>query len=94
MFVNKSIILKHFKSVIHNLFRYIGYDIVYYNKPRRQSTNINQLSYYETETGNYLLPTNAVNDIIANAIINNKIYFMTNNSYGFDFGLYTDRYLQ
>ena len=74
MFGNNSIILKYFKSAIHNLFRKIGYDIVYYSKPRRQSTNMNQLSYYETETGNYFLPTNAVNDIIANAIINNKIF--------------------
>ncbi len=39
-----------------------------------KSLRTKNLSFYETETGNYYLPTDATQDIIANTIIANKIF--------------------
>src|SRR5687768_8406500 len=66
------------KSVIRNLFRSFGFDIVRYHpsdKNRNKGTvKSDHLTLYETATGKYYLPTDATADVVANAIINNQIF--------------------
>ncbi|MEZ5003164.1 MAG: FkbM family methyltransferase [Chitinophagales bacterium] len=69
---------------IKKLFRKIGIEISRYKKetpPKPNNLSVskkeertNDLTFYETKTGNFYLPTNAHRDIIAKAIINNKIF--------------------
>jgi len=61
------------KSIIKKIVNSLGYDI---KKIQKQDISIksNQLSYYETSTGNYFLPTDAAADIVANTIKQGKIF--------------------
>jgi FkbM family methyltransferase len=70
------------KKIIKFLFSLIGFQIKRI-KPKltdiqssenAKSIRTKRLSYYETTTGNYFLPTDAKNDIIANTIIGNDIF--------------------
>lgn len=75
-------------SSIRLIFNRLGFDIIRFHQlPKKHietdnkviatsliSNNANDLSYYETATGNYYLPTKATKDIIAKAIINNEIF--------------------
>ncbi len=61
------------KKFIISTMRKLGYDLVKYGSPTR-SRRTKKLTFYETKTGNYFLPTDAVNDAIAAAIKNNNVY--------------------
>lgn len=68
------------KKVVKNLFHLLGFDIIKY-KPltgqppiAKKSLRTNNLTLHNTITGNYYLPTDAVNDVVANTIINNEIF--------------------
>jgi FkbM family methyltransferase len=62
-------------KIIKKIFHVLGYDIRIAKKlPALKSKRTNRLTFYNTKTGNYYLPTDAVNDIVANTIINNQIF--------------------
>lgn len=61
------------KKVIKGFFHLFGADIIKY-KPVKSSKRTKNLSYYETKTGNYYLPADAHQDIVANTIISNEIF--------------------
>lgn len=68
-------LLKSIAKVLSPLMRAAGYDVVLKQQsPIPISKESDRLSYYETKTGNYWLPTDAVNDCIRYAIICNKIF--------------------
>jgi FkbM family methyltransferase len=61
------------KKLIKKLFNSIGLDIIRYKKANR-SRKTKNLTLHKTITGNYYLPTDAVNDTVANTIISNEIF--------------------
>ena len=62
------------KKLVRSLVRSLGFDIIKYKPPVTvKSVKTGNLSFYETATGNYYLPTDAKKDIVANTIINNGI---------------------
>lgn len=63
------------KSIIQSMFRSMGFEISRIrNKKVNKSVRTTSLSYHKTATGNFYLPTDAVNDIVANTIIQNDIF--------------------
>jgi len=65
------------KKTIKRILRASGYDIIRYKAPvteEQKSIKTKNLSYYETITGKYYLPTDAKADVVANTIINNGIF--------------------
>ena len=68
------------KKVIKKIFRKFGLEISrYYDKPgiadeNKTSRKTRNLTYYNTTTGNYYLPTDAYNDNVANTIKGNKVF--------------------
>lgn len=71
--MEKSLSLVGMKKLIVNTIRKLGYDIVKYGDVPHSVRN-KKLSFYSTKTGNYFLPTDAINDEIAAAIKNNQIF--------------------
>ena len=67
---------KPIKYIIRNIIRSLGFDIIRYQKDSNihKSIRTNKLSFYETQTGNYYLPTDAHSDSIVYAIKNNLIF--------------------
>lgn len=66
-----NMIKKKFKK----LTRYFGFEIIRsQNVANRKSIRTNRLTLHKTVTGNYYLPTDARGDIVANAIIENRIF--------------------
>lgn len=61
------------KNFLISILRRFGYDIVRYGNFVK-SVRTKNLSFYNTVTGNYFLPTDAVNDEIAYAIKNNRVF--------------------
>jgi FkbM family methyltransferase len=61
------------KKLVISIIRKFGYDIVKYGNSAK-SIRTKKLSFYKTKTGNYFLPTDAINDEIAAAIKNNYVY--------------------
>lgn len=61
------------KKIISSIIRKLGYELVRNGNPTK-SKRTKKLSYYETETGNYFLPSDAINDEIAAAIKDNRVY--------------------
>ncbi len=59
------------KSLVLKAIHKAGYTV---QKLPKKSKRSNQLSFYETATGNYYLPTHAHGDIICQAIINNQVF--------------------
>jgi FkbM family methyltransferase len=55
------------KKIIRAGVRSVGFDVVRYVRPA-QSERSSALTYYETVTGNYFLPTGANADVVASAI--------------------------
>jgi FkbM family methyltransferase len=55
------------KKIVKAGIRRLGFDVVRYSPPQR-SERTAALTYYQTVTGNYFLPTDAHGDIVANAI--------------------------
>jgi FkbM family methyltransferase len=62
------------KKTIINLVRCFGFDIVPYQKQRIGSRKTDRLSLHETKTGNYYLPTDAIEDEIALTVKNDQIF--------------------
>jgi FkbM family methyltransferase len=64
------------KKLIRKVFNIAGYDIrkKTANVANRKSIKTNDLTLYETITGNYYLPTHAYEDIVANTIKSNQIF--------------------
>jgi FkbM family methyltransferase len=67
------------KHLIKQLFRNFGFDIIRYKKEPdkieyKRSVKTDALTYYETITGNFYLPKDAPNDVVANTIINGDIF--------------------
>lgn len=65
------------KNLIRSVTRRLGFDIVRYVPPptgRRRSVKTRALSYFRTSTGNYYLPTDAVGDVVANAIKKDQVF--------------------
>src|SRR5688572_2896016 len=63
------------KKIVRKILNSLGYEITKLNPTvERKSVKSNKLSFYKTSTGNYYLPTDAVNDIVAATIINNGIF--------------------
>jgi len=63
--------IRFLNKILHRL----GIDIIKYMPPvPDRSVRTKSLSYFETATGNYYLPSDARGDIIANAIKADKIY--------------------
>jgi FkbM family methyltransferase len=67
------------KNYVKKLVRSLGYDIVRYKEEdekieNRKSVRSEELTLHDTTTGKYYLPTDAHQDIVANAIINNRIF--------------------
>ena len=63
------------KKLIKSLFHSVGLEVTRYRKPvPAQSKRTRALSYIETVTGNYYLPTDATEDVIADAIRNNRVF--------------------
>ncbi len=58
---------------ILKLLRKSGYDLVKISSEKK-SVHSNELSYFETKTGNYYLPKHAPSDIIASAIKKGEIF--------------------
>jgi FkbM family methyltransferase len=61
------------KKIIISIIRKFGFDIVKYGDSAK-SRRTKKLSFYETKTGNYYLPTDAVNDEIAATIKKDLVY--------------------
>jgi len=63
------------KKLVRGVAHSLGFDIIKYKHPViEKSVKTGRLSFYNTKTGNYYLPTDAKNDIVANTIINNGIF--------------------
>jgi FkbM family methyltransferase len=62
------------KSLIQTILRTVGYRVVRINEASKPSRNTNRLAYHETPTGNYYLPTDAHQDVIANTIIAGNLF--------------------
>jgi FkbM family methyltransferase len=64
------------KKIIQNAFNKVGLNITRHvtDTNQKKSVKTDRLSYYETSTGNYYLPTDAVNDEIALAIKGNTVF--------------------
>lgn len=71
------------KREIKKLVNYIGFDIVRFTKEEKKvleepqnskSKKSDKLKFHITETGRYYLPEDAVDDIVANSIINNQVF--------------------
>lgn len=69
------------KKVIKKIVNSIGYDIIRYKEPlpevppvQRKSIRTDRLKLHDTATGKYYLPEDAVEDHVANTIINNQIF--------------------
>lgn len=63
------------KRIILSLFKMLGLNITRVAQPQaNKSVRTKRLTLHETATGNYYLPTDAVNDEIANAIKNNLVF--------------------
>jgi len=65
------------KKTIKSIIRALGFDIIRYKTPVigvEKSKKTDKLSFYQTITGKYFLPTDAKADVVANAIINNEIF--------------------
>lgn len=63
------------KKIIKQVMRSFGFDIIRYQKHvNAKSIKTKRLSFHKTKTGNYYLPTDAYEDIIALAIKNNMIF--------------------
>jgi FkbM family methyltransferase len=68
---------KILKNLVKLIFKKFGFKISCYSEnynSKKASKKTNKLSYYETATGNFFLPTDANNDIVANTIIANRIF--------------------
>jgi FkbM family methyltransferase len=61
------------KKVVKSGIRRLGFDIVRYSPPMK-SKRTSALTYYETPTGKYYLPTDAHEDIVANAIKGGSVF--------------------
>ena len=61
------------KKIIKSIFHNLGFEISKYQKPQK-SKRTNNLTFHKTVTGNYYLPTDAYEDVVANTIKNNQIY--------------------
>ncbi|MFM7852621.1 MAG: FkbM family methyltransferase [Flammeovirgaceae bacterium] len=62
-------------KIIRKILHVFGYDVLFAKKrPLPKSKRTDKLTFHNTKTGNYYLPTDAVNDIVANTIINNQIF--------------------
>jgi FkbM family methyltransferase len=63
------------KHLVKKIFHVLGFDIVTKkHSPITTSKRSDKLTFHSTKTGNYYLPTDAVNDIVANTIIDNRIF--------------------
>lgn len=66
------------KKIIKSIFRILGFEILRYEKKteifKKVSRKTKNLTFYETATGNYFLPTDVYNDVVANSIKENKIF--------------------
>lgn len=64
------------KNSLKKFIRKFGIDIVRYRPSENsgKSERTKALSYYQTTTGNYYLPTDAHGDIVANTIRNNQVF--------------------
>lgn len=62
------------KRLIRKFFRMLGYDIRKAGPPVLKSVHTGNLSYYKTKTGNYYLPADAHQDVIANAMKNDQVF--------------------
>jgi FkbM family methyltransferase len=61
------------KNIIRSILHGFGYEITTLRKYQK-SRKTKNLSFHKTVTGNYYLPTDAYEDVIANTIINNQIF--------------------
>jgi FkbM family methyltransferase len=61
------------KRVVKAGLRRLGFDIVRYS-PSKKSKRTSALTYHQTPTGNYYLPTDAHADIVANAIRSGAVF--------------------
>jgi FkbM family methyltransferase len=65
------------KNLIRRATRRLGFDIVRYVPPRvdgGRSTRTRALTYFQTATGSYYLPTDAVEDVVANTIKRGDVF--------------------
>lgn len=63
------------KKMISKVLANRGYKIVRHDKSKAlKSTRSDKLELFETKTGNYYLPSDAHQDVVANAIKNDKIF--------------------
>lgn len=61
------------KKIVQDVFHAFGLEVSKY-KARKKSKKTKNLTLHKTATGNYYLPTDAYEDIVANTIINNQIF--------------------
>ena len=61
------------KKMIRTVFHCLGLEITKYT-PHKKSKKTKNLTLYKTETGNYYLPTDAYDDIVANTIKSNQVF--------------------
>jgi FkbM family methyltransferase len=61
------------KRLIRKIFHGVGLDISRY-RVQKKTKKTKDLTFYKTDTGNYYLPTHAYEDVVANTIINNRIF--------------------
>jgi FkbM family methyltransferase len=61
------------KRLIRKIFHGVGLEISRYNTPKK-TKKTKELTFYQTATGNYYLPTKAYTDVVANTIIDNGIF--------------------
>jgi FkbM family methyltransferase len=66
--------IKKFINLIFNNFGYTIERVQKNNSLFKKSVRTTRLVYYETPTGNYYLPADAVKDIVANTIIRGEIF--------------------
>ena len=73
------------KKLLKSIIRFLGFEISRYQKKNILCNKVNGntkgrsvksklLTYFETKSGNYFLPTDAVNDVISIAIKNDEIF--------------------
>lgn len=69
------------KKIIKKIVNSIGYNIIRYKKAlpeaapvQKKSIKTDRLKLHETVTGKYYLPEDAIEDCVANTIINNQIF--------------------
>jgi len=61
------------KGLIRKIFHGVGLEISRYTAPKK-TKKTKKLTFYQTATGNYYLPTEAYADVVANTIIDNRIF--------------------